>query len=57
MKYDLADTNILYDGDIMAKHNKSKLVGQIENLLPEIERLKDLRSSKEMVNSCVIVSC
>ena len=27
-KYDLADNSMLYDGDIMAKHDKSKIVGQ-----------------------------
>ena len=29
------ESNMLYDGDIMAKHDKSKNIGEIQNLLPE----------------------
>ena len=35
LKYDVTETNMLCDGDVMAKHKKSKSIGAIQNLLPK----------------------
>ena len=48
------ESNMLYDGDVMAKHEKSKVIGEIQNLLPEQSSLRDLGETK-MGNTCVII--
>ena len=35
LKYDMIESNMLYDGDVMAKHKKSEIMGEIQNPLPE----------------------
>ena len=54
LMYDVTESNMLYDGDVMAKHEKSKIIGEIQNLLPEQSILHDL-GRKEMDNTCVII--
>ena len=54
LKYDVMESNMLYDGDVMAKHEKSKNIGEIQNLLPEQSILHVLGGTK-MGNTCVII--
>ena len=48
------ESNVLCDGDVMAKHEKSKIMGEIQNLVPEQSILHDLGGTK-MGNTCVII--
>ena len=32
-EYDVMESNMLYDGDVMAKGEKSKIIEEIQNLL------------------------
>ena len=45
---------MLYDGEVMAKHEKSNIIGEIRNLLPEQSILLDL-GEKKMDKTCVII--
>ena len=54
LKYDVTESNMHYDGDVMAKHEKSKIIGEIQNLLPEQSVLHDLAGTK-MDNIYVII--
>ena len=47
-------TNMLYDGDVMAKHELSKIIGEIQNLFLEQSILHDLGGMK-MGNTCIII--
>ena len=40
------ERNMLYDGDVMIKHKKSKIIREIQNLLPEQSILHDLGVKK-----------
>ena len=42
LKYDVMGSNMLYDADVMAEHEKSKIIGEIQNLLSEQSILHDL---------------
>ena len=54
LKYGVTDNNMLYDVDVIAKHEKSKIIGEIHNLFPEQSTLHDLGGTK-MDNTCVII--
>ena len=54
LKYDATESNVLYDGDVMAKHENSKIIGEIQNLLTEQSILYDL-GGKKTDNTCVII--
>ena len=45
---------MLYDDDIMTKHKKSKIIGEIQNFLPEQSVLHDLGGTK-MDTTCIII--
>ena len=45
LKYDVMESNMLYDGGVMAKHEKSKINGKMQNRLPEQFILHDLRGA------------
>ena len=55
LKYDVTESNMLYDDDIMTKHKKSKFIGEIQNFLPEQSVLHDLGGTK-MDNTCIMDS-
>ena len=54
LKYDVMESNMLYDGDVMSKYEKSKNIGDIQNLLPEQSILHDLGGTK-IGNTCVFI--
>ena len=53
LKYDLSDSNMLFDGDIMEKAEKSQILTDIERFLPEEAILKELTSAE--LHTSVIV--
>ena len=54
LKSDVTVSDMLYDGNVMVKHEKSKITGEIKNLLPEQSILHDLGRTK-MGNAYVII--
>ena len=46
LKCDVSETNMLCDGDVMVKYEKSKIIAEIQNLLPEQFILHDLDGTK-----------
>ena len=54
LKYDVVESNMLYDGDVIDKHEQSKIIGEIQCLLPEQSILHDLGGTK-MGNTCIII--
>ena len=50
----MTESNMLYDGDAMTKHEKSKIIRETQNLLPEQSILHDLVGTK-MDNICIII--
>ena len=48
------ESNMFHNDDVMAKHEKSKIIGEIQNLLPEQTMLHDLGGT-QMGNTCVII--
>ena len=55
LKHDVTESNVLYDGDVMAKREKSKIIAEIQNLIPEQSILHGLDGTK-MDNTCVIIN-
>ena len=54
LKYDATESNVLYDGVVMAKHENSQIIGEVQNLLTEQTILYDL-GGKKTDNTCVII--
>ena len=55
LKYDLADSNMLFDGEIMAKAEKSKIVNEIEDFLVKSDIVTDVFNNGSIEKTCVIV--
>ena len=55
MKYDLSANNMLFDGDIKAKADKSSILFQVDgHLLPE-EVLHDLSNDTDLNSPCIVI--
>ena len=53
LKDEPMESNMLYDGDIMVKHENSNIIEGIRNFLPEQSILYDLGGAK-MGNTCIL---
>ena len=46
LNYDVTESNLLYGGDVVTKREKSKIIGEIHNFVPEQSILHDLGGMK-----------